>query len=127
MAQIGSSGWENNMKRVAVATFNMLLLLTRNFNRKISINQNMSAHSLCLLMSGAVQCRYYCIYPCYTKWKCNYPTEMDYHTFSEFRHFFFIADQHYIQHNHFLPVETINGNIKPIPVLIKIISCRNLR
>ena len=51
-AQIGSSGWENNMKRVAAAAFSRLSLLTRNFNRKISVNQNMAAHSRCLLTSG---------------------------------------------------------------------------
>ena len=51
-AQIGSSGWENNMKRVAAAMFSRLLFLPRNFNRKISINQNMATHSQCLLMSG---------------------------------------------------------------------------
>ena len=51
---------ENNMKRVDVAMFNRLSLLTRNLNRKISVNQNMAAHSGCLLMSGAVQRRSHC-------------------------------------------------------------------
>ena len=61
-AQIESSGWENNTERVSMAAFSRLSLLTRNFNRKISINQNMATHSQCLLMSGAVQRRYYCIF-----------------------------------------------------------------
>ena len=48
------------MKRVAAAVFSKLSLLARNLNRKISINQNMAAHSQCVLTSGAVQHRYYC-------------------------------------------------------------------
>jgi len=55
-SQIESSRWENNMKRVAVAAF------IGNSSRKISVNRNMAAHSRCLLMSGAVHRRYYCIY-----------------------------------------------------------------
>ena len=62
-AHIESSGWENNMKRVAVAAFSRWPLLARNFNWKISVNRN--AHSRCLLMSGAVPRRYYCIYSVY--------------------------------------------------------------
>ena len=60
-AQIESSGWENNMKRVASAAFSRQLLLARNFSWNISVNRNMAAHPRCLLMSGAVHRRYYCI------------------------------------------------------------------
>ena len=57
-AQTESSGWENNMKRVAAAVFSRWPLLPRNFSSKISVSRNVT-HSRCLLMSGAVHHRYY--------------------------------------------------------------------
>ena len=58
--QIESSGWENDMKRVAMAAFSRWSLLARSFIWKISVNRNMATDSRCLLMSGAVHHRYQC-------------------------------------------------------------------